>query len=199
MMDWLGRALNLPKQFLSAESKGKGGGCTQGSASDSIFNCVIAARYSKLAELGCYSRSNSMTAEDPVHPVKFMHKLICYTSRESHSSIEKAANLAMVEIRLLKPDENYQITGEILERAIIEDMQSDRIPFFFSATMGSTGLAAVDDLASVGPVCKKYGMWFHVDGAYGGSAFLLPEMAHVMKGLEMADSIGKCYLFLHCV
>lgn len=190
MMDWLGRALNLPKQFLFEESKGKGGGCTQGSASDSIFNCFIAARYNKLAELGCYSLSNSTTAEDPVQPGHFLDKLIAYTSTESHSCVEKAANIAIVEIRLLKPDQNLQITGEILERAILEDMQSGRIPFLFSGVIGSTGTATVDDHASIGPVCKKYGLWFHIDAAYGGSAFLLPEMAHLLKGVEMADSIG---------
>lgn len=197
MMDWLGRALNLPPQFLFAESKGVGGGCTQGSASDSIFNCIVAARYNKLRELGCYSLSNSTTKDDPVHPAQFMDKLICYTSTESHSCVEKAANIAMVEIRLLKPNENRQITGDILEQAILEDTEKGRIPFLFSGVIGSTGVASVDDHSTIGPVCQKYGVWFHIDAAYGGSAFLLPEMAHMRKGIEMADSIGRQLIFCH--
>lgn len=194
----MGRALNLPKQFLFAESNGKGGGCTQSSASDSIFNCILAARYTALKALGCYSMSNSTTMDDPVHPTKYLDKLICYTSTESHSCVEKAANLAMVEMRLLQPNQDHQITGEILERAIIEDKKNGRIPLLFSGIVGSTGLAITDDHASIGPVCQKYNMWFHIDGAYGGSAFLLPEMAHTLKGVEYADSIGiQIHYFCH--
>lgn len=156
-MDWLGRTLNLPKQFLFAESNGKGGGCTQASASDSIFNVIVSARYAALKRLGCYSLSNSTTMNDPVHPAKFLSKLICYTSWESHSCVEKAANIAMVEIRLLKSDQNHQITGDLLERAIIEDQNNGRIPFLFSSCMGSTGVSAIDDHATIGPVSN-----FHI-------------------------------------
>lgn len=64
-MDWMSRALNLPKQLLFSESNGKIGGCTQSSASDSIFNCILAARYTALKLLDCYSMSNSKTIQDP--------------------------------------------------------------------------------------------------------------------------------------
>lgn len=161
-MDWMGRAMNLPSKFLFSGSNGKGGGSTQNSASDSIFNVTVAARYTKLKQLGCYSLSNSTTMEDPIHPSKYLDKLICYTSTESHSSVEKAANIAMVQIRLLKSDQNRQITGDILEDAIIEDKKNGRIPFLFHAVMGSTGRCGFDDLESTGLVCKKHGLWFHV-------------------------------------
>lgn len=183
IMDWIGRAINLPEHFLFEESKGKGGGCTQASASDCIFNVVIAARYTALKSLGCYSRSNSTTMDDPVHPSKFIDKLICYTSLNSHSCVEKAANIAMVEIRVLTPDQNHQITGEILEQAILEDKERGRIPFLFSGVIGSTGLAVSDDHQTIGPVCQKYNLWLHVDGAYGGNMLLLPELAHLRKGV----------------
>lgn len=189
MLDWYGRALNLPSQFIFEDSKGKGGGCTQASASDSIFSVVVSARHVALKANGCYQTRNSTSMEDHVHPAQFLAKLICYTSREAHSCVEKAANVAMVEIRILCPDQHFKITGEILERAIIEDEKDGRIPFLFIGTIGSTGCAAVDDLQSIGPVCKKHNLWFHVDAAYGGSAFLLPEKRHLLNGLEYLDSI----------
>lgn len=189
MMDWMGRALHLPSKFLCAESNGKGGGSTQASASDSVFNTIIAARYAKLKELGSYSQTNCTSTDDPVHPSKFLGKLIAYTSIDSHSCVQKGANIAMVEIRVLQSDQNHQITGKILEDAILEDKANGRIPFYFCGCFGSTGVAVVDDNASIGPVCKKYGLWFHVDAAYAGSALLLPEMAHFLEGLEYVDSI----------
>lgn len=162
MMDWLGRALHLPKQFLFKESKGKGGGNTQASASDALFSVFTTARFTKLKELGCYSLSNSITCDDPVPPCKFMDRLVAYTSTEAHSCIEKAANIAMIEIRLLKPNQNRQMTAEILEEAIVQDIKHDRIPLLFAATMGTTGTGAIDDIEGCGVVCQKYGIWFHV-------------------------------------
>lgn len=64
------------------------------------------------------------------------------------------------------------------------------IPFFVSATVGTTGLASIDNLAEIGPVCKQYDIWMHVDGAYGGNSFVCPELRGPMKGLEYATSFN---------
>ena len=34
-------------------------------------------------------------------------------------------------------------------------------------------------------MCKEYGAWLHVDGAYGGNAFICPEYQYLMKGIEV--------------
>lgn len=115
-------------KFLFVESNGKGVGCTQASAFDSIFNVIVSVRYARLKRLGCDNLSNSTTLSDPVHPAKFLGKLICYTSMESDSWVEKPANIAMVEIRSLKSNQNYQVTGYILEHAIIENKKNCCIP-----------------------------------------------------------------------
>lgn len=197
MLDWLGRALHLPLEFLFSESLGRGGGCTQPSASDATFAAFISARYKILKSLGCFATSNSVSLKHSMHPSVCLPKLICYSSAEAHSSVEKAANLALVEIRVLNTD-HFRVTGDILENAVREDKESGRIPFLFVGNAGSTGVGAIDDLESCGLICKKYDLWFHVDGAYGLAASILPEMQYLMKGLEYADSfmINPCKLLL---
>lgn len=191
MLDWLGRALNLPRHFLFEDSNGVGGGCTQSSASEAIFSIMIAARHRALEKNGCFERTNSMknVSDARHHPASVLQKLVCYASEEAHSSVEKAANIALVTIRLLPCNGNLKVTGDVLEKAIEEDRRSGLIPFLMVATVGSTGGCAIDDLCSIGPICEKYEMWFHVDGAYGGNSFILPEMEYLTRGLEYADSI----------
>lgn len=190
MLDWLGRAINLPPHLLYFDSHGRGGGVIQSGTSEAILSVFVAARYRTLHKLGCYATSNKVSLEDSKQPGSFLPRMICYTSREAHSSVEKAANIAMIEIRLLEPNENHQITGSILEKAIEKDKMAGRIPVLFVGCAGSTGIATFDKFSTCGPVCKNHDLWFHVDGAYGGGAFILPEMRYLMNGLEYADSFN---------
>lgn len=120
MMDWLGRALHLPTFFLFEDSKGIGGGCTTPSGSDSIFAAMISARQRALFKHGCYQ-------EPLIHPGEILPKLVCYTSYESHSSVQKAAFLNLCTIHLLEPNENADgmrsVNGEILEKQVKKDIE----------------------------------------------------------------------------
>lgn len=186
MMDWLGRAFGLPSDFDFEASKGKGGGCILGSASDSIFCAILAARHHAMKKMGCYPSDNSRPL---IHPGAALQKLVCYTSCETHSSTPKGANVALVDIVILRPNDEFKITGPILEEAIKKDLANGRVPFLFIGSIGSTGGVCFDDMLSCGPVAKKYGMWIHIDAAYAGNAFLLPEMHHLKHGLEYVDTI----------
>ena len=57
-----------------------------------------------------------------------------------------------------------------------------------TATVGTTATTSIDPVAEIGDICRRYGLWLHVDGAYGAAAAVLPEMTHVLDGLELADS-----------
>ena len=109
---------------------------------------------------------------------------MAYCSKEAHSCVEKAAMIGFVKLRILEPDENCSLRGETLRQAMEDDIKDGLWPFFVSTTLGTTGCCAFDNLEEIGPVCAQFGVWLHVDGAYGGNAFICPEYQYLMKGIE---------------
>jgi hypothetical protein len=57
------------------------------------------------------------------------------------------------------------------------------------ATAGTTNAGIIDDLAGIGEVARDRGLWFHVDGAYGGAALFAPSVRRRFDGIELADSL----------
>lgn len=184
MMDWYARALDLPTSFIFEDSNGVGGGSLQNTASDGIFNSIVAARHQKIFELGGYQPKG-----ESVHPAAFIDQLICYTSEESHSSVKKGARLAGCSIRLLTGNEQDIITGQIFLKAIDEDVSKNLIPLYICVSLGTTGGCAIDNLSEIGPICKERNIYCHVDAAYAGSAFILEEYRHFKNGMEYVDSL----------
>ncbi|EGI61296.1 Aromatic-L-amino-acid decarboxylase [Acromyrmex echinatior] len=183
--DWFGKAIGLPTDFLYFSEGSKGGGVIQGSASECILVCMLAARAQAIARL----------KESPAHAhldeTALLGKLMAYCSRESHSSVEKDAMICFVKLRILEPDEKSVLRGETLRQAIESDTAEGYVPFFVSTTLGTTACCSFDNLREIGPVCKKYpGIWLHVDAAYAGNAFICPELKYLMNGVEYADSFN---------
>ena len=100
----------------------------------------------------------------------------------SHSSIEAAAGVMDVDLVRVPGD---RLTGDVLGPVLAG--VGDRA-FAVVATAGSTNLGLVDDLESVAEVCRRHGVWMHVDGAYGGAALAAPSVRHRFAGIEHADS-----------
>ncbi|KAG8641853.1 tyrosine decarboxylase 2 isoform X2 [Manihot esculenta] len=176
VLDWLGKMLKLPEEFLSS---GQGGGVIQGTASEAVLVVLLAARDKVLTRVGKDS----------------LKKLVVYGSDQTHSALQKACQIAGVHLdncRLLKTDssKNYALSPDILCDAISQDMSNGLIPFFLCATVGTTSSATVDPLLALGKIAKKYGMWFHVDAAYAGSACICPEYRCYIDGVEEADSFN---------
>lgn len=117
-------------------------------------------------------------------------KLVGYGSIHSNSAIEKSGLLAAIKMRLIDSDENSILRGEAVQRAIEEDLADDLIPFVCIVTVGTTGTCAFDNMEEIGPICKNFNVWMHIDAAYAGAAFSLPEYAHIKKGAEFGDSIN---------
>ena len=80
------------------------------------------------------------------------------------------------------------VTAE-LENQIQKDIALGHQPLMIVATAGTTGTGAIDDLAAISKIAKKYQLWFHVDGAYGGAAILNSNLKATLKGIETSDSI----------
>jgi glutamate/tyrosine decarboxylase-like PLP-dependent enzyme len=109
-------------------------------------------------------------------------KLAC--SDGAHSSIRSAARILDVDVVQVAEDERGHLTGEALRVAL------DSAPEVFAvvASAGTTNAGTVDDLSSVAGVCEEFGVWLHVDGAYGGAALAAPSTRHIFDGIERADS-----------
>jgi glutamate/tyrosine decarboxylase-like PLP-dependent enzyme len=107
---------------------------------------------------------------------------------DAHSSISKALHVIGAG-ELVVPSTGHRLTGSDLEEALRADPDpSDVIAVVASA--GTTNAGIVDDLAGVADCARRRGMWFHVDGAYGGAALLSKsrEMRSAFRGTEQADS-----------
>lgn len=183
VLNWYGKALGLPKGFLSDAQGSTGGGALQGSASECTLVSMLAARARTIDTL--------KGAQVNVHESVFLPQLIAYSSKEAHSSIEKAAKMALVKLKIIDTDSQGRMRVDLLKEAIQKDIKSDLTPFYVVATVGTTGAASFDNLTDIGKVCQEIStIWFHVDGAYGGNSFILPEMRKFSQGLEYADSFN---------
>jgi glutamate/tyrosine decarboxylase-like PLP-dependent enzyme len=52
------------------------------------------------------------------------------------------------------------------------------------------GTGAIDDLRGLATIAAREGLWFHVDGAFGALAALVPEYRPRLAGMDVADSIA---------
>jgi glutamate/tyrosine decarboxylase-like PLP-dependent enzyme len=114
-----------------------------------------------------------------------------YTSSESHYSLPKNMSFAGMgrnNIRKIKADDYGRMSVDLLEAAILKDIDSGFKPCMVNATAGTTVLGAFDPLRKIGELCKKYNIWFHVDGAYCGSVMFSDKYRHHIDGSELADS-----------
>jgi glutamate/tyrosine decarboxylase-like PLP-dependent enzyme len=104
----------------------------------------------------------------------------------AHSSIGSACDVMDAELVGVPGDEHQRLSGDNL-RAVLEAGGPETF-FAVVATAGTTNFGIVDDLVSVAQVCREYGIWFHVDGAYGGAGLAAPTVRHLYDGIEHADS-----------
>nr|WP_279671694.1 aminotransferase class V-fold PLP-dependent enzyme [Flexivirga meconopsidis] len=104
----------------------------------------------------------------------------------SHSSIQSACEVMDADLVQVPVDENLRLTGDNLRKAILE--HGPETFFAVVATAGTTNLGIIDDLQSVADVCEEFGIWFHVDGAYGGAGLAAPSVRDKYAGVERADS-----------
>jgi glutamate/tyrosine decarboxylase-like PLP-dependent enzyme len=72
---------------------------------------------------------------------------------------------------------------------IERDRAKGYIPFLVVATAGTTGAGVIDPIAEIVTVAREEGLWSHVDAAWGGAAAMIPELKHVLAGIEDCNSI----------
>jgi glutamate/tyrosine decarboxylase-like PLP-dependent enzyme len=119
--------------------------------------------------------------------------LTAYTSSAAHGCIAQAMDLAGFgsdALRKVEVDRLDRIDVAALQARIAQDRAAGLRPFLVVGSAGTVDMGAIDDLRALSALCRKEGLWFHVDGAYGALGILSPEIAPRLAGLEHADSIA---------
>lgn len=160
LRDWMG----LPSDWF---------GQILDTASVSTFHAIVAARVRK----GHKCSDETLTF---------------YASEFAHSSVPKAAysaGIARENVRLIPADEQFRMRADQLEQAIVADLAAGKAPFCVVATVGTTSVASIDPVPAIAEIARKYGLWLHIDAAYGGSAAVHERYRWILDGVAAADSL----------
>lgn len=115
-----------------------------------------------------------------------------YASQECHHTIQRAGGVLGIgrrAIKLIDCDSRGQMKMDLLRHAIDEDLKANILPMAIVANAGTTNTGAIDPLQEIGELASNYGIWFHVDGAYGLPGVLDDRISHLYQGLDLADSV----------
>ncbi len=170
---WISELIGFPVE---------GGGLLVSRGNMANFVGFLAARTAKVP---WPIREEGLTEQRP--------KLLVYCAKATHTWIEKAADLfglGTQSIRWIALNADQQMEVAALEQQILVDREAGHLPFLVVGTAGTVSTGAVDPLPALAAICRKYDLWFHVDGAYGAPAAVLPEASDFLKGLKEADSVA---------
>ncbi len=120
-------------------------------------------------------------------------EMVFYCSKATHTWIEKAAVLfghGLKAIRWIPTDAENKMNTEILSQTINDDLKNGKKPFLVIGNAGDVSTGVVDDLSAIATVCKTHDLWFHIDGAYGIPAAVIPAYKNLFAGIREADSIA---------
>jgi aromatic-L-amino-acid decarboxylase len=166
-LEWLRRWMGLPDNLF---------GIIFDTASTSSMHAIAAAREMAAPEV----RAEGDGAG-----------LVLYASEQAHSSIEKGAiaiGIGQKNVRKIPVDAEFRMRPDALDAAVARDRASGLRPFCVVATVGTTSTTSIDPVDAIAGIAERHGLWLHVDAAYAGVAAIAPELQHVLKGCERADS-----------
>jgi len=115
-----------------------------------------------------------------------------YVSDQTHHSVVKSALLAgfpPANVRPVPSDDRFRLRLDLLDEKIEEDRRRGLAPFLVVGNAGTTNSGAVDPLPELADLARRHGLWFHVDGAYGGFFRLTARGRESLAGVERADSV----------
>lgn len=118
--------------------------------------------------------------------------VMIYVSEEGHFSIDRAADLLGIgraNVRKIPTDDRFKIDVPRLAEQIERDRQEGRIPCAVIGIAGTTSTGAIDPLNELADIAERFGLWFHVDAAYGGAAVLSETVRPRFAGIARADSL----------
>lgn len=167
---------NISKMFGYEET---GGGVMTSGGSLANLQALAVARNHKLK-----------VKEDGL--IRLKEQPVILVSEVSHTSLHKAAmllGLGTNSIIAVKSNHNSQMDILDLEAKINEAVDTGKKPFAIVATAGTTVTGSIDPILSISEIARKFGLWLHVDAAYGGSLVFSQKYHGKLSGIENADSI----------
>ena len=167
-----------------AESWLEGAGAV--AAENQVIDLLCRAAGMPLGAAGCFMSGGSIgnLSALAVGRERAGGRRLVAVADTAHASVDNALHILGLEPLVVPTGPDCRLTGVAL-RAAIADRTDVGIVV---ATAGSTNAGVIDDLAGCADVAREIDAWFHVDGAYGLAALLLPELSDRFAGLERADS-----------
>ncbi|MEP6781963.1 MAG: pyridoxal-dependent decarboxylase, partial [Gemmatimonadaceae bacterium] len=172
-LSWLRQLLGLDDNWF---------GEITDTASVSTFYALAAAR--EAAHLDIRTRGLAGRTDIPA--------LRVYCSEHAHSSVDKAVmalGLGHENLVKIRADDAFRMDVGALSEAIAADIAAGFLPLAVVATTGTTSVTSIDPVRAIAAVANANNCWLHVDGAYGGTAAIVPELRYVLDGIELADSL----------
>lgn len=140
-----------------------------------------------------FSARNKMLPESRFEGYDKTQQLKAFVNEQAHYSFETAANVLGIgakNVIKIKADANGKLIPGELEKEIVASIERGEKPFFVAATCATTLLGAYDPIDEMAAICKKYNIWLHADGSFGGSVILSNKHRHLIKGIEQTDSFA---------
>lgn len=111
-------------------------------------------------------------------------------SAGAHSSVAQAARAMDADVVMVPADDRGRIRRAALDETLEGLSEIDRRRLFaIVATCGTTNAGVIDDLGAVADAAERFGVWMHVDGAYGGAGLAAPSVRDAYAGIERCDSL----------
>ncbi|MGH7119051.1 MAG: pyridoxal phosphate-dependent decarboxylase family protein [Acetobacteraceae bacterium] len=177
--------IEVERQVIAwaAELLGLPAGCSGLLVTGTSLANFIGVLVARTAALGAACRKGGLGAAP----------LTAYASTAAHACIPRAMDMSGLgsdALRLIATGPTGRIEIEALAQAIALDRAAGRRPFLVVGTAGTVDIGALDDLAALATLCRREGLWFHVDGAFGAMLALSERLRPLLRGIEAADSVA---------
>jgi glutamate/tyrosine decarboxylase-like PLP-dependent enzyme len=175
-----GQVVNWCKEMIGFPASASGTLVSGGSMANTI--ALIVARNVKA---GVDVREHGVAAIE--RPLRF------YASDQVHSCHRKAIEamgLGNSALQRIPTTDDLRINLDALRTAVARDRAGGFRPACVIGTAGTVNTGAIDDLDALARFAAQENLWFHVDGCIGALIAIAPQSAHLVRGLERADSVA---------
>lgn len=108
----------------------------------------------------------------------------------SHSDAAFHLGLGWDSVIDVNARDGYTTDPDAVEKILVEPPEGAS-PFMVVGVAGNCRTTCLDDLQAIGEICRRHGVWFHVDACHGGSLLFDNDLRRKhLSGIESADSVS---------